>query len=173
MDYFCDILKKLRSDRKILQKDIAEYLGITVRAYQHYEAGTRFPDFPGFIALADFFNVGLDYLVGRGSTLLPEPISYSESKSVFAKNLTSARINDKHKYRQKDIAAFLDIPTRKYQSYEDGDDEPSINQLIAIADLFKCSVDSLVGRSDHTKINTNPPAPDAPVNDAEPAETQP
>ncbi|MCI9158910.1 MAG: XRE family transcriptional regulator, partial [Lawsonibacter sp.] len=30
-----------------------------------YEYATRYPEFPGLIAIADFFDVSLDYLVGR------------------------------------------------------------------------------------------------------------
>ena len=62
---FADRLKELRQDKKALQRDIAEYLGLTIRAYQHYEAGTRYPDFEGLQKLADFFGVGIDYLTGR------------------------------------------------------------------------------------------------------------
>ena len=34
-------------------------------AVHNYEAGKNHPDFNGLIALADYFNVSLDYLVGR------------------------------------------------------------------------------------------------------------
>ena len=33
--------------------------------YQRYEYGTREPAYQKLLALADFFNVSLDYLVGR------------------------------------------------------------------------------------------------------------
>lgn len=42
-----------------------EYLGISTRAYQYYESGERYPDFEGLLALADYFQVSIDYLVGR------------------------------------------------------------------------------------------------------------
>ena len=64
---FCERLKQLRSSRGSLQKDLAEYLNITVRAYQHYETGTRYPDYEGLQKLADYFDVGIDYLTGRTS----------------------------------------------------------------------------------------------------------
>ena len=34
-------------------------------AVHNYEAGKNRPDFDGLIALADYFDVSLDYLVGR------------------------------------------------------------------------------------------------------------
>ena len=58
-------LKEVRIERGITLKAISEHLGITMRAYQYYESGERYPDFQGLIALADYFDVSLDYLVGR------------------------------------------------------------------------------------------------------------
>lgn len=58
-------LKELRSTHKLKQSEISEHLGITTRAYQYYEAGTREPDIKTLCALADYFNVSLDYLCGR------------------------------------------------------------------------------------------------------------
>lgn len=65
MPSFNERLKQLRADKKALQKDLAHYLEISVRAYQHYETGTRYPDFQGIQKLADFFDVSTDYLLGR------------------------------------------------------------------------------------------------------------
>ena len=65
MDNFAVRLQNLRKEQKVPQKDLAEKLGITVRAYHYYEAGKRYPDFQGLIILADYFGVTLDYLVGR------------------------------------------------------------------------------------------------------------
>ncbi len=63
--YFSERLKNLRKTRMIPQKDIAEYLGISVSAYQYYEAGKNEPSIARLIMLADLFNVSIDYLVGR------------------------------------------------------------------------------------------------------------
>jgi len=66
---FKDRLKHLRTSKNITQKALAEHLEITIRAYQHYETGTRFPDFMGLQKLVDFFNVPTDYLLGRDGFL--------------------------------------------------------------------------------------------------------
>lgn len=65
MDIFKNRLKELRLERGVKQKELSEHLGLTLRAYQYYEAGNRYPDFQGLLALADYFNVSIDYLVGR------------------------------------------------------------------------------------------------------------
>ena len=58
-------LIELKEQKSILQKDIAEQVGVSLRSYQRYEYGDRQPTADILIALADFFDVSLDYLVGR------------------------------------------------------------------------------------------------------------
>ena len=58
-------LKILRKKIKFKQTDIASLLKITVRNYQRYEAGEIEPNISSLIALAEYYNVPLDYLVGR------------------------------------------------------------------------------------------------------------
>ena len=52
-------------DPPALLPEMAEILGIKERSYQCYEYRERYPDVPGLVAIADFFDVSLDYLVGR------------------------------------------------------------------------------------------------------------
>lgn len=60
-----DRLKELRNEKNVIQKDIAAHFSISTLAYQRYEYGDREPNLEKLIALADYFNVSLDYLVGR------------------------------------------------------------------------------------------------------------
>ena len=62
---FCERLKELRTNRKTTQKTMSSVLGVTERGYQHYELGTREPSMERLSALADYFDVSIDYLVGR------------------------------------------------------------------------------------------------------------
>ena len=68
MEKFSGRLKQLRSGRRIYQREVAEYLGISLRGYQSYESGECEPNIANLIALADYFQVSLDYLVGRSDT---------------------------------------------------------------------------------------------------------
>lgn len=65
MSNFNEIFKDLRTKKSVTQLAIAEYLGVTPRTIRFYETGERKPDFDGLIKLADYFEVSLDYLVGR------------------------------------------------------------------------------------------------------------
>ena len=62
---FRDRLRKLRTERGVTQKQVAEDIGITEVGYRNYEKGHRKPTFAILPIIADFFNVSLDYLVGR------------------------------------------------------------------------------------------------------------
>lgn len=65
MTTFGKRFKELRQATNHTQTSIGIELGLKLRVIQYYEANERFPDFNGLIAIADFFDVSLDYLVGR------------------------------------------------------------------------------------------------------------
>lgn len=58
-------LVQLQIEHKLLKKDIAEAVGISTMAYYRYESGKRLPDVAILIKLADFYNISIDYLLGR------------------------------------------------------------------------------------------------------------
>lgn len=60
-------LTELRKMRHLTQKQVAEGANLTEIAVQNYESGRRKPNYDSLIALADFFDVSLDYLVGRSN----------------------------------------------------------------------------------------------------------
>ena len=65
MSQFSHRLRELRTDKNIMQKTVAELLSMVPRNYQRYETGEVDPPTSKAITLADYFNVSLDYLVGR------------------------------------------------------------------------------------------------------------
>ena len=62
---FSERLLELRKSRNLTQKDVYSAVGLSALGYQRYEYGQREPAFQKLIALADFFDVSIDYLVGR------------------------------------------------------------------------------------------------------------
>lgn len=60
-----DKLKELRTNRKLTKKEVAEATGLTERQYIAYEYGERDVSTDTLIALADFYGVTTDYLLGR------------------------------------------------------------------------------------------------------------
>lgn len=58
-------LRRARTAQGRTQLQVAEAVGMRYQAYQRYERGTVRPSGEILIALADFYGVSLDYLVGR------------------------------------------------------------------------------------------------------------
>jgi transcriptional regulator with XRE-family HTH domain len=63
--HFSNTLSALRRGQGLSLEALGKVLGITGQAVSLLEKGKRSPSFEVFIALADYFAVSLDYLVGR------------------------------------------------------------------------------------------------------------
>jgi transcriptional regulator with XRE-family HTH domain len=58
-------IQDLREDRDLTQKEVSEILHISQRCYSHYETGSRSIPIELLIRLANYYDISLDYLVGR------------------------------------------------------------------------------------------------------------
>ncbi|MDO4307577.1 MAG: helix-turn-helix transcriptional regulator [Eubacteriales bacterium] len=58
-------IQDLRVDSDLSQREISEILHITQRSYSHYETGSRGIPIEMLIRLADYYDISIDYLVGR------------------------------------------------------------------------------------------------------------
>ena len=58
-------LKELRESKRLTQKEVAEIIGYSEISYARYEKGEREPDITTLCKLAEYFNVTVDYLIGR------------------------------------------------------------------------------------------------------------
>lgn len=72
-------IRLLRENNNLRQIDVAEATGIDQKTLSNYETGKTNPDSYSLIKLADFFNVSIDYIVGRID------IQISDSESVIAR----------------------------------------------------------------------------------------
>lgn len=65
MPKFSDRLKQLRTERRLSQQNLADQLGFSKSSVNMYERGEREPGIESMETMADYFNVDLDYLMGR------------------------------------------------------------------------------------------------------------
>ena len=65
MATFAERLKQLRSGKNLSQDALGKAMGISRYAIYTYENGKAFPTVEGLLALADYFEVSTDYLLGR------------------------------------------------------------------------------------------------------------
>lgn len=66
-------IRSLRIDNGYTQKQIGDYLGISQNTYSQYEIGVLNYPIDALIKLADFYNVSVDYLLGRTNRKEPYP----------------------------------------------------------------------------------------------------
>lgn len=62
---FCKRLKELRIEKGLKQEEIATKLGVTQRKVSYWETGKIEPDLLHLGKIAEFFDVSVDYLLGR------------------------------------------------------------------------------------------------------------
>lgn len=55
----------LREKKRLKRMVLSELCGLTSTAIKRYEEGENEPTLHSLIAIADFFDVSLDYLAGR------------------------------------------------------------------------------------------------------------
>jgi transcriptional regulator with XRE-family HTH domain len=58
-------IRQLRKERNMKIKELGDELGIPVNTLGNYERGDREPNIETYVLLADYFNVSIDYLIGR------------------------------------------------------------------------------------------------------------
>lgn len=71
-------LRALRIKNKYTQQNMADFLGISLNAYQKYEQAERSPSLDTLVKLADIFSVPTDYLLGRDVFLKSLGVSVDE-----------------------------------------------------------------------------------------------
>lgn len=71
MAHLGELIAKLRQDRGLTQKELGDILCVSSGTISNYENGVHLPDVDKVIALANYFHVTTDYLLGRTSSNLP------------------------------------------------------------------------------------------------------
>ena len=62
---FAERIKTLRQEANLTQGQLADVLGTTQRKISYWESGKIEPDLVSLWVIADFFDVSVDYLLGR------------------------------------------------------------------------------------------------------------
>ena len=96
-------LAQLREEKRLTQKDLAALTSISRSRLSLYEIDKREPDNTTLIALADFFNVTVDYLLGR-----------EEKNSTIAAHRTDNPTDDLPKEALDKIEEFKELMRLKY-----------------------------------------------------------
>lgn len=71
---FKNRLVKLRKELNLTQEELAKKIGYTRTAISAWEIGRNEPSYDDVIKIADFFNVSIDYLLGKSDIKNPEEL---------------------------------------------------------------------------------------------------
>ena len=102
-------LKELREEKGLLQREVADILGVSRPAYNHWENGKIEIDFTNLKKLADFYNVTIDYIIGCEPT--EQNMSVVNNALKFAQDvgLTDEKIKNLTPQQLKKIKTLIDI----------------------------------------------------------------
>ena len=59
------LLKELRKEKGLTQEQLAEHFLVSARSVSRWENGINMPELSPLVELADFYNVSVDYILGR------------------------------------------------------------------------------------------------------------
>ncbi|MEI5948890.1 helix-turn-helix transcriptional regulator [Bacillus albus] len=92
MKTFGNIIRDLRKQRKITQKELAKSLQLSESTVGMYERNERQPDYNTLIRIADYFKVSTDFLLGRNFDVKEE-----KSDSELDQWLNDIKLAPSHK----------------------------------------------------------------------------
>ncbi len=98
-------LKELRFKKNLSRNEVAEKLNIKPRTYLSYENNEREPNSEMLIALANFFDVSIDYLIGRTDN--PQRIEYKRESSNKEHSTLLEEINDLSEDEKQDVIEYI------------------------------------------------------------------
>lgn len=124
--------------------DFAKAVGISRSSISKWLADQTLPSPESAIKLADFFHCSLDYLFG-----LSDKTDYKKgsSRSGFLERFTL--LSAKSGITDYTISKHCKISSGTVAKWRYHGNLPQIPKLIRLAELFGCSLDYLVGRSDN------------------------
>lgn len=93
-------LKSLREARKITQSQLGEYLGAKKSAISLWESGKRQPDQETLVRIANYFDVTVDYLLGREEETTPPQEKAPADDPLTEQIMAKARQMNEEELRQ-------------------------------------------------------------------------
>lgn len=103
MTVFGERMRILRQNLGISQQQVADKLNISRNLLSNYERGIRQPDYQMLVRLANFYEVSLDYLLGRSDTYKTQNVCTNRETEVINRVL---RLSDES---IRDLLRYVDL----------------------------------------------------------------
>lgn len=135
-------IRDMREDSDKLQKDVADYLGVTRSAYGKYETGKNNIPIDKLIMLAEYYDVSVDFLLGEARSLARHTVSAEKRGNRLRE------IRKKYNLNQTQLAKKINMSQMGYSKYETGEILLHTRLLIKLSRIYNVSIDYLLGLTD-------------------------
>jgi len=109
-------IKELRAKKRITQEELGKIAGVTTSMIGMYEIGARKPSFEVIERIADYFNVTVDYLLGREGNTNEKPSTSNNIPSGIYLRL--AKEAEEMQLPEEDIQLIFEMFKRFKKSNE-------------------------------------------------------
>ena len=89
-----EILAQLRTSKGVTQDDVSKALGISNKTISKWENGTSSPDLTMLVALAEYYNVSTDTLLGLSDDMKSIPVAISNTLGGLERNELILKISE-------------------------------------------------------------------------------
>ena len=142
MSSFGDKLKKLREEVGITQSQLAKKTKVSRSAVAQYETNRQMPDLASLKDIADFFDVSIDYLLGRTNQRYSnenmEPTHHEkqilddtvkEYNNTYTPNLVESLMKEAQNLRHSQLLLVLNL-VKELSPIDSNDDKIEILDIL-------------------------------------------
>ena len=107
---FKDVLNKIMFEKKLTDKDLADFLKVDIEEIEDYRIGIKEPSVNNIIKLADYFDVTTDYLIG----VISVNLKYKDREDLINKIKSKLDI-----FNEPDLVKFYKVILEIEKEIED------------------------------------------------------
>lgn len=141
MSEFVERLEELMFNRGLNKKMLAQQARINATCISHYLLGKRIPTVESLVKLADFFSRSTDFLLGREEE--NPNLTFRQCPS-FCERI--AYLKEQYGGSAQSFYRGLGISKTCYYGWLNGKRNPTLDNVIYLADRLKLRVDYILGR---------------------------
>lgn len=147
--YCNEILKELRTNKKLTQEQLANILGINRVQYNQYENNYNTIPIKHLNSIANYFNVSIDYILGFNKHKIYDLLINDINNLKTGQRLKEFR--KENKITQLKLAQILNTNQSVIANYERGRTVIATPFLYSICKKYNISADYLLGKIDSPK----------------------
>ena len=122
--------------------DLAKAIGLGTSTLSRYTRGERIPNLESLVKIADYFKCSTDYLLGLEDdnytqNFLPCP-PFNERLAFLLNYFNRSSYS---------VYNNTDISQARFYVWKNGKGQPTVYNIVSLAQIFNCSVDFVIGRS--------------------------